>query len=159
MERPLPPPYNCVMETKILLPLFLFVLGVLGLGACAEIDRAYDPYYGSPSVYEPYRYGSYDDHYHRKSPAYYDRRYYENQRLRREQEARWRAEQELAAERNRLARERVAADHRARAQLRRPSQDRCPAGFSPSERKCTQAERRRGCRDIRLPSGLGCVSR
>lgn len=37
--------------------------------------------------------------------------------------------------------------------------ERCPAGFSPSERKCTQDERRRGCKDIRLPNGLGCVKR
>lgn len=39
------------------------------------------------------------------------------------------------------------------------SQDRCPPGFSPSEQKCSQNERRRGCKDIRLPSGLGCVNR
>lgn len=39
------------------------------------------------------------------------------------------------------------------------SQDRCPAGYSPSEQKCSQEERRRGCKDIRLPSGLGCVRR
>lgn len=37
--------------------------------------------------------------------------------------------------------------------------ENCPPGFSPSERKCTNDERRRGCRDIRLPNGLGCVSR
>jgi hypothetical protein len=37
--------------------------------------------------------------------------------------------------------------------------DRCPPGFSPSERKCSQQERRNGCRDVRTPSGLGCVSR
>jgi hypothetical protein len=41
----------------------------------------------------------------------------------------------------------------------RPQPDRCPPGFSPSENKCSQDERRRGCRDMRLPSGLGCVSR
>jgi hypothetical protein len=37
--------------------------------------------------------------------------------------------------------------------------ERCPSGFSPSENKCSQQERRRGCRDMRLPGGLGCVSR
>ena len=42
---------------------------------------------------------------------------------------------------------------------RNPSQDRCPSGFSPSEQKCTPQERQRGCKDIRLPSGLGCVKR
>lgn len=35
----------------------------------------------------------------------------------------------------------------------------CPRGFSPSEIKCTDAERRHGCRDIRLDGGLGCVQR
>jgi len=37
--------------------------------------------------------------------------------------------------------------------------ERCPSGFQPSEQKCTQAERRNGCKDIRLPGGLGCVNR
>lgn len=37
--------------------------------------------------------------------------------------------------------------------------ERCPAGFSPSEQKCSPDERRRGCKDIRLPNGLGCVRR
>ncbi len=43
----------------------------------------------------------------------------------------------------------------------RPSagQDRCPAGFVRSEQKCTDQERRNGCKDMRLPSGLGCVRR
>jgi hypothetical protein len=40
-----------------------------------------------------------------------------------------------------------------------PMQERCPAGFQPSEQKCSPDERRRGCKDIRLPSGLGCVKR
>ena len=35
----------------------------------------------------------------------------------------------------------------------------CPRGFSPSERKCTVEERRKGCKDMRLPNGLGCVHR
>jgi hypothetical protein len=37
--------------------------------------------------------------------------------------------------------------------------ERCPAGFQPSEQKCSPDERRRGCKDIRLPNGLGCVRR
>ncbi len=39
------------------------------------------------------------------------------------------------------------------------AQDRCPAGFQPSEQKCSPQERQHGCKDIRLPSGLGCVHR
>ena len=37
--------------------------------------------------------------------------------------------------------------------------EHCPSGFQPSEQKCSQAERRNGCKDIRLPGGLGCVNR
>ena len=37
--------------------------------------------------------------------------------------------------------------------------EHCPSGFQPSEQKCTQDERRSGCKDIRLPGGLGCVHR
>lgn len=33
----------------------------------------------------------------------------------------------------------------------------CPAGFTPREQRCSNAERARGCRDMRLPSGQGCV--
>jgi hypothetical protein len=38
-------------------------------------------------------------------------------------------------------------------------QQSCPPGFRPSEQKCSPEERRRGCKDMRLPSGLGCVKR
>lgn len=44
--------------------------------------------------------------------------------------------------------------------LNRPSsssQERCPAGFQPREQRCSPEERRRGCKDVRLSSGLGCV--
>lgn len=35
----------------------------------------------------------------------------------------------------------------------------CPAGFTPSERRCTPDERRRGCHDMRIPpNNMGCVS-
>ncbi len=37
--------------------------------------------------------------------------------------------------------------------------ERCPSGFSPSENKCSSAERKKGCKDMRLPGGLGCVRR
>lgn len=52
------------------------------------------------------------------------------------------------------ARERAGGTQAAAA-----AQDKCPPGFQPSEQKCTPQERRRGCKDIRLPSGLGCVKR
>jgi hypothetical protein len=35
----------------------------------------------------------------------------------------------------------------------------CPAGFKPSEQRCSDAERQRGCRDQRVgPNRMGCVS-
>ncbi|MFN4894536.1 MAG: hypothetical protein ACK5GN_09155 [Pseudomonadota bacterium] len=37
--------------------------------------------------------------------------------------------------------------------------EECPAGFRPSEQKCSTEERRMGCKDMRLPGGLGCVRR
>lgn len=39
------------------------------------------------------------------------------------------------------------------------AEERCPSGFHPSEQKCSPEERRRGCKDMRLPGGLGCVRR
>ena len=33
----------------------------------------------------------------------------------------------------------------------------CPRGFTPRERRCSDGERARGCRDMRLPNGQGCV--
>ena len=39
------------------------------------------------------------------------------------------------------------------------NQQTCPPGFRPSEQKCSPEERRRGCKDVRLSSGLGCVKR
>jgi hypothetical protein len=39
------------------------------------------------------------------------------------------------------------------------TRETCPPGFSPSEQKCSNEERRRGCKDMRLPGGLGCVRR
>ena len=119
----------------------LLMIGVIySLAGCAELN---DPGYGNGSSYgDPY----YDN-------SYYDRE--ERRRLERERDR-------LEEERDRLERERERADHHrpsAPPVARQPERESCPSGFSPSERKCSNEERRRGCRDIRLPSGLGCVSR
>lgn len=37
--------------------------------------------------------------------------------------------------------------------------DSCPPGFHPSEQRCTNDERRHGCKDVRTPGGLGCKNR
>lgn len=47
----------------------------------------------------------------------------------------------------------------AQDKVNTPPKETCPAGFTPSERKCTDKERRNGCKDVRLPGGLGCVKR
>lgn len=65
---------------------------------------------------------------------------------------------QLALERDRLQRERQGLEQQ-RDTSARASEDRCPPGFQLSERKCTEAERRRGCQDVRTPGGLGCMKR
>lgn len=134
---------SLVLETSLLAGLCL-------MSGCAELADPYNGgYYGGG---DPYYGSSYDD--------------YEYRRTRRE---RWELERErerLEDERERLEREREEAARNPYVpppppppSRPAPSQDRCPAGFSPSERKCTPQERRGGCKDIRLPSGLGCVRR
>lgn len=70
---------------------------------------------------------------------------------------------QIENDRDRLARERNEQQRQQQwqqeQQARPPRQESCPSGFSPSENKCSREERRRGCKDMRLPSGLGCVRR
>jgi hypothetical protein len=56
-----------------------------------------------------------------------------------------------------MAQEQVARQPGANRPL--SVREECPRGFRPSEQKCSPDERRRGCRDMRMPGGLGCVSR
>ncbi len=35
----------------------------------------------------------------------------------------------------------------------------CPPGFFPRDNRCSDSERKHGCRDVRLNSGLGCVKK
>ena len=111
--------------------------------------------YGSGGYNNGGYYGSgYDDDY------YYDR---ERERLKDERRDTRRERERLEEERERLERER---ERREREESRRPPppppvriQERCPSGFTPSENKCSREERKRGCKDMRLPGGLGCVKR
>lgn len=127
-----------------------FLLGIILLTGCANLN---DPYYQPSS--SPY-YGGYDSGY------YDDRERWEIERERRR----------LEDERRRLERERDRHDdwhddhdhnHNRPRPVPRPTPppavERCPSGFSPSENRCSAEERKRGCKDIRLPSGLGCVRR
>ena len=134
---------------------------LLSLGGCADIDNGYrdpyrngydrDPYYGG---------GYYDDRRDRDSD------YWRERERERNWEERRRIEQDrdrMEDERRRLERERREREEQERRNTYRPPapprQESCPPGFSPSEQKCSPEERRRGCKDIRLNSGLGCVKR
>jgi hypothetical protein len=128
---------------------------------CAGLNDPYDPYYGSGGG-GPYGGGGYygrDPYY--GGPGYGGASYQDRRERERLEEERRRLERE----RERLERERERQDSYRPPpppppQYRPPAQyDRCPAGFSPSENKCSKEERKRGCKDIRMPSGLGCVKR
>jgi hypothetical protein len=149
------------------LPVFalrtVLIAGVLGLSALVGCTTLNDPNgygyggqgYGNPGYYGGPGYGS--------GPYYGNQPYYNGNSdyYRREQRELERERRRLEEERERLERERQRAPVYAPPPPPppRPSQDTCPPGFSPSERKCTPEERRRGCRDIRMSSGLGCVDR
>jgi hypothetical protein len=133
------------------------VLGALALAGCANWT---DPNgygsggsgYGNSGYYGGPGYGS--GPYYGNQPSYNGNSDY----YRREQRELEKERRRLEDERERLERERN--EQRAPAYAPPPPiQDRCPPGFSPSEQKCSPEERRRGCRDIRLNSGMGCVDR
>ena len=147
------------VSSKSLLIAFVAVF----VSGCAGLNDPYDPYYGgggSGGGYgnrqppPPSNYGGYYGNGYNNGYGYgdgYDRR--ERERL--EEERR-----RLERERERLEQERNRQDvYRPPPPPLRPAPDRCPRGFSPSENKCSTEERRRGCKDIRMPSGLGCVHR
>ena len=137
--------------SKVSVAVILAITLAAGVSGCANLN---DPYgsgggpYNSPPPY----YGG--------SPYYGgDGGYYAGDPYRRERSELERERARLEAERLRLERERQRDPYNPPITRPSPQQDRCPPGFSPSERKCTPDERRRGCRDIRMPSGLGCVDR
>jgi hypothetical protein len=131
----------------------LFLVSCMSVVGCAPLNDPNNPYgyggpYGAPPPPPPYYGGpAYGGGYYGNDP-YYTR---EQRQLERER-------QRLEDERRRLEREREYSS-RPPPPPPRPAPERCPPGFSPSERKCTPEERRRGCRDMRLPGGLGCVDR
>ena len=142
------------------------VLGFVLLVAsgCANLNDPYSgggggygsnaPYYGGNGNGGGVGYGGYGNGGYGNGG--YDNGGYNNNR--REQQELERERERLENERERLERERENV-YRPPAAPPRQVFERCPAGFTPSEQKCTQDERRRGCRDMRLPGGLGCVDR
>lgn len=131
----------------IILSLFLLIL----LTGCTELsgygspgyNNSYaDPYYGPPRG-NGYGYG-------------YDDRDWRNRQDRRDIE---RERDRLEKERRDLERERWKQENSYTPPPVARPREQCPSGFSPSEQKCSPEERRRGCKDMRLPGGLGCVRR
>jgi hypothetical protein len=149
---------------------FSFLTLAISLGVfsgCAGLNDPYDPYYGGggngygnppPPSYgygnpPPPGYGGYYG-----GSRGYD---YGYERDRRERERLEDERRRLERERERLERERERVDtyQPPPPPPARREPERCPPGFSPSENKCSREERRRGCQDIRMPGGLGCVKR
>lgn len=99
--------------------------------------------------------------YYGRDDNYYppERDYRDDYQYQREQDER----RDLERERNQIERERIQLEReKMRASVAAtaaPIAERCPAGFQPSENKCSREERQRGCKDMRLPGGLGCVRR
>lgn len=133
------------------LPIKITLLSLLSLTivGCAEFSNpgSYGGGYGSGGYNDPYY--DYDrDEYYRER---------ERDRIRDEQKDLDRERRKLDRERDELERQRERASRPPPPPP--PPVERCPSGFSPSERKCSKEERKRGCKDMRLPGGLGCVSR
>jgi hypothetical protein len=128
----------------------LSLIALLALPGCAELNQ---PGYPSQGGYYDSGYGGYHNDGYGSHDNYYGH----------EKHERWeekRHEQEERAERE--AREHQRDEESRRHHEQEPPrrvEEHCPSGFSPSERKCSNDERRHGCQDIRTPSGLGCVRR
>lgn len=73
----------------------------------------------------------------------------------RERERLQREEERIRQERQEIERER----ERIREQESRAREERCPPGFVPGGYRCSENDRRRGCKDMRMPGGTTCNSR
>jgi len=136
------------LSTKIISLVFIALLP-----ACNDYGNGFSDPYNDPYTNDPYR-NSYGNSYGNDD-------YYRNQREKRD----------IDRERDRLDRERRDLEREKDRQnsyrppvynppvQQQPRAESCPSGFSPSENKCSSEERKRGCKDMRLPGGLGCVSR
>ena len=181
--------FAATLFTATILNITTFLTGCADLNAPGGGGYRHDPYYGSGGYgsggydrgYDhPNGYGSGD--FYREQERERLRR--ERYRLEREQDRLERERRDMERERRDVEREREQERDRNRFPVQPPAyqppayqppsyqppsyqppgappqrEERCPSGFNPSERKCTTEERRRGCKDMRLPGGLGCVRR
>lgn len=131
--------------------LLLCAVSIMNAVGCAGVSDPYGygrPYNPPPPYYGGGPYYGGPGEFSGTGPIRRERRELEQER------------EKLYQERRRLERERQLQTSQPPTPAR-PSvvPERCPAGFRASERKCTPQERKKGCRDMRLPGGLGCVSR
>ncbi|WKZ57263.1 MAG: hypothetical protein QY326_00965 [Bdellovibrionota bacterium] len=134
--------------------ILLFLVTLLSMAGCAELGTPYS----SGGTYGGGSYGGYQDPYY--SGSRYDDYYYrEKERTRDERRELERERERLEEERERLEEERRRAREAARRPPPPPPQPRCESGWRPSDHKCSSEERKRGCKDMRLPSGQLCVKR
>jgi hypothetical protein len=127
---------------KSLAPLACAISLTSGLWGCVPIASTY--YDDSAPYYED---SPYPGHEHRREHLNREREKLRDERRRIEQE------------RRRLEEEQRRREEAATRPPEPPRQTHCPAGYRPSEQKCTDKERKHGCKDVRLDSGLGCVHR
>lgn len=130
---------------------------LIALAGCDANDSSYSRPYN-----EPYYRGSGRDYdYERRRDEEY-RRDREREEYRHDKRE-WERDRERRERGERERREREENDHRRHEERQAPPpprvEEHCPSGFQPSERKCSSDERRHGCKDVRLPGGLGCVRR
>ncbi len=68
----------------------------------------------------------------------------------------YRERRELEEERRELERERERLERERREAARAPVKETCPSGYVPG--RCGDKQRKHGCKDFRMPGGLGCKS-
>ena len=141
------------------------LLLVLATAGCAELN---DPYYsGSRNG----GYGGYNDPYGSDDRWRYEqgrrdaereaeeRRREERHEWRERERDRQRAEDERRRYEELRAQQEAQRQYQQHQQQQQQQQERCPSGFHETSRKCSDDERRHGCKDIKTPSGLRCINR
>jgi hypothetical protein len=130
------------------------------IASCAPLnDGGYGNYgYDRDDYYQNRRYQP-SENYYRDRDRYRQRQEWD--RIQEEQDKIEDERRRLDDERLRIERDRQRVQPSLAPPPAPPArpEERCPRGFSPSEQKCSREERKRGCQDMRLPGGLGCVKR
>lgn len=141
---------------KVVLSSVVLAGAVTALG-CTDLNYPSSGGYGGGGYRDPYYGGGYNSGY----GSDYDRRedWRREKDLRNQQRDIERERDRVEEERRRLEEEKRRQDSWRPTPPPPPREERCPSGFSPSENKCSREERKRGCQDMRLPGGLGCVKR